>query len=56
MGELAGQVVFLGTPSWKYLATVFPYAVLFVDQPERVLIGVMHLKRRPGYWRMRISR
>jgi hypothetical protein len=30
--------------------------VLYVDQPERVLIiAVMHMKRRPGYWKERLG-
>jgi plasmid stabilization system protein ParE len=29
----------------------FPYAVLYEDQPEEiVVIAVMHLRRHPAYW------
>ena len=29
----------------------FPYAVLYEDQPEEiVIIAVMHLRRHPAYW------
>jgi plasmid stabilization system protein ParE len=32
----------------------FPYGVLYAVEPERVLVlAVMHLRRRPGYWRGR---
>jgi plasmid stabilization system protein ParE len=41
-------------PIRRHFSTVFPYAVLYVVQPDRVLIiAVMHMKRRPGYWRKR---
>lgn len=43
-------------PIRRHFSDVFPYAVLYVDQPERVLIiAVMHMKRRPGYWRPRLK-
>lgn len=42
-------------PIRRHFSDVFPYAVLYVDQPDRVLvIAVMHMKRRPGYWRERL--
>jgi len=34
----------------------FPFAVLFVDEPERIwIVAVMHSKRRPGYWGDRLG-
>ena len=43
-------------PVRRHFSDVFPYAVLYVDQPDRVLIvAVMHMKRRPGYWKQRMS-
>lgn len=43
-------------PVRRHFSGVFPYAVLYVDQPDRVLIiAVMHMKRRPGYWRSRLK-
>ncbi len=33
----------------------FPYRLLFVLEPERaVIVAVMHLHRRPNYWKKRI--
>ena len=33
----------------------FPYAVVFAETTtEYVVIAVMHLRRRPGYWRSRL--
>ena len=44
------------SPIRRHFSDVFPYAVLYVDQPERVLIiAVMHMKRRPGYWKERLG-
>jgi plasmid stabilization system protein ParE len=33
----------------------FPFGILYrVDPNEIVIIAVMHLRRRPGYWRERV--
>jgi len=38
-------------PIRRKLARQFPYAVLFrEDEEEIVVIAVAHLRRRPGYW------
>ncbi len=43
-------------PIRRHFSDVFPYAVLYVDQPDRVLIiALMHMKRCPGYWRPRLK-
>jgi plasmid stabilization system protein ParE len=43
-------------PIRRHFSDVFPYAVLYIDQPERVLIiAVMHMKRHPDYWRNRLG-
>jgi len=40
----------------RYLAPVFPYAVLYTIEKKYVLIiAVMHCHREPGYWRHRIK-
>lgn len=42
----------------RYLLSRFPYAVYYrwEQEQERVSIyAVMHLRRRPGYWRNRLS-
>jgi toxin ParE1/3/4 len=45
----------LDPPIRRHFSNVFPYAVLYADQPDRVLIiAVMHMNRRPGYWRKRL--
>jgi len=43
-------------PIRRHFSDVFPYAALYVDQPDCVLIiAVMHMKRRPGHWRPRLK-
>jgi toxin ParE1/3/4 len=43
-------------PIRRHFSDVFPYAVLDVDQPDRVpIIAVMHMKRRPGCWKHRLA-
>jgi len=33
----------------------FPYSVIYVPEPEEILvIAVAHMHRRPGYWRDRL--
>lgn len=40
----------------RYVAHVFPYGILYMIEPEFVLIvAVMHFSREPGYWKERIS-
>jgi toxin ParE1/3/4 len=35
----------------------FPYAVVFVEtDAEYVVVAVMHLRRKPGYWLARLRR
>jgi toxin ParE1/3/4 len=34
----------------------FPYALIYVEEPNRVLVlTVMHQRRNPGYWRSRLE-
>ena len=39
----------------RLLVPKFPYGLLYRAEPERIyIIAVMHLHRRPGYWRSRL--
>jgi toxin ParE1/3/4 len=41
----------------RHFRKTFPYAVLYVNEPDHVLIlAIAHFKRRPGYWRHRLKR
>jgi hypothetical protein len=40
----------------RHFSRDFPYAVIFLDKPGHVwIVAVMHMKRRPGYWRARLG-
>lgn len=40
----------------RHLLRRFPYALLYRTDPERILIlAVMHLRRKPGYWQARLE-
>jgi plasmid stabilization system protein ParE len=48
-----------GTPLGRRLRRVlvpkFPYCLLYRIEPARIyIVAVMHLHRRPGYWRSRL--
>jgi plasmid stabilization system protein ParE len=44
------------SPIRRLLAHGFPYAVLYAVQADCVrIVAVMHLKRRPGYWKHRLD-
>jgi len=43
-------------PARRHFSTVFPYAVIYVEQADRLwILAVMHFKRQPGYWKHRLS-
>ena len=43
-------------PARRHFSHSFPYAVIYLDEPDRVwIVAVMHMKREPGYWRKRLS-
>lgn len=38
----------------RVLLKVFPYAILYSIEPDRIyIIAVMHCHRKPGYWKER---
>lgn len=40
----------------RRLVRVFPYAVLYSVEPDRIFIlAVMHCHQMPGYWRSRVG-
>jgi plasmid stabilization system protein ParE len=43
-------------PARRHFSRDFPYAIIFMEKPEHVwIVAVMHMKRRPGYWRERLA-
>ena len=42
-------------PARRALSREFPYSVVYLAQPDRVwIVAVMHMKRKPRYWRERL--
>ena len=42
-------------PARRHFSRDFPYAVIFLEQPVHLwIVAVMHMKRRPRYWRERV--
>lgn len=47
---------FYGRPIRSIALKRFPYRLLFAVETDRVVVvAVMHLHRRPGYWKHRLS-
>jgi toxin ParE1/3/4 len=43
-------------PARRHLGQNFPYAIIYLDEPDRVwIVAVMPLKRKPGYWKRRLA-
>ena len=41
----------------KYLLDRFPYTVFYLDQPAHIwIIAIAHARRKPNYWRVRVTR
>ncbi len=44
-------------PVRRRLVAKFPYSIVYLELDDEILIlAVAHLRRRPAYWRSRISR
>ena len=40
----------------KCIINRFPFAVLYSQYPEYILVvAIMHMKRKPGYWKKRVE-
>ena len=43
-------------PARRHFSRDFPYAVIFLEKFDYLwIVAVMHMKRRPGYWRARLD-
>lgn len=43
-------------PARRHFSRDFSYAIIFLEKPGYVwIVAVMHMKRRPGYWRERLK-
>lgn len=58
-GEIAaypGRFREFDPPVRRHFSRDFPYAVIFLSKSDYIwVVAVMHMKRRPGYWRERLS-
>jgi hypothetical protein len=42
-------------PVRRHFGNWFPYAIVYLDEPDKiVIVAVMHMRQRPGYWKDRI--
>ena len=42
-------------PAQRHFSNVFPYAVIYVERPDHIwILALMHMNRRPRYWKHRI--
>jgi hypothetical protein len=42
-------------PVRRHFSAQFPYAVIYLEKPDHVwIVALMHMKRKPGYWRERL--
>lgn len=42
-------------PVRRHFSGQFPYAVIYLERPDHVwIVAIMHMKRKPGYWRDRL--
>jgi hypothetical protein len=42
-------------PARRHFSTVFPYAVIYLEQADIIwILAVMNFKRKPGYWNERL--
>jgi len=40
----------------RHFSTAFPYSVIYVQETECIhIIAVMHMHRKPGYWKHRVE-
>ena len=47
--------LFMGTTIRRRLMQRFPYGVVYEVETENIsVIAIMHLQRRPGYWKRRL--
>jgi plasmid stabilization system protein ParE len=43
-------------PARRHFSRDFPYAVVYLEKPDHLwIVAIMHMKRRPGYWRERLG-
>jgi hypothetical protein len=55
IGSAPQRFPYVRRPVRRHFGKVFPYALIFVDDADAVVVlAVAHFRRRPGYWRSRL--
>ena len=50
-----GRFRFFEGETKRHFSDVFPYAVIYLEESDRVwIVAVMHMHREPGYWTDRL--
>ena len=56
-GETPGAFRVIRKPARRHFTRDFPYGIIYVERPDDIwILAVMHLHRKPGYWRQRLTR
>ena len=43
-------------PARRHFSAQFPHAIIYLVKPDHVwIVAVMHMKRKPSYWRERLG-
>ncbi|PAW78067.1 MAG: hypothetical protein B9S32_09275 [Verrucomicrobia bacterium Tous-C9LFEB] len=43
-------------PARRHFSLSFPYGIIYLEDADRLwIVAVMHLKREPGYWKVRLE-
>ncbi|NJL19041.1 MAG: hypothetical protein HC901_01670 [Bdellovibrionaceae bacterium] len=43
-------------PAHRHFSRWFPYGLIYLEESDRLwIVAVMHLQRRPGYWKSRMA-
>jgi len=50
-----GRFRFFDGETKRHFSDVFPYAVIYLEESDRIwIVSVMHMHREPGYWKDRL--
>ena len=54
--RMPGTFRFIRKPARRHFSREFPYGIIYVERPEDIwILAVMPLRRKPGYWRHRLT-
>ena len=52
-----GTFRFIHQPARRHFTREFPYGIIYVERPDDIwILAVMHLHRKPGYWKDRLTK